>query len=582
MVFQKTRTLEIEKYLRDNCADKTVKELAKSIKRERRTVATWLKELGLVAKKYRKIKLNKDQINFLWENWFEPLPLLEKGLGIKYVLGHLEDLGIERPNDKHQQEKIRALMYRLRNFSYAEPSWWNLPATRKEAIELKQKYFWNGQPCLKSKHISKRITGNGSCYYCEKEQRKNEEDFLQKEKEILEKILKLRKEEKLTYKQISKSMNIGLRKISSIIKNNSPELAKPILLITSKQHQEELNKKNINYTLKGKYNGRRKHSSYYCRKHNNTEKASAGHILNGQRLKCCQKENRGKKRIANHAATYDSELAQYGIVVRRDNYVGTHKRIWHFCLIHKKFYKGTPSHLKKGGGLACCRDESTKSISDRQNEEARKRFRKSLARVNPHYEWVGLPYINTKSKIMIYCKKHKQKHPIAAGKVLQRRQIPCCTYEGRSLCGKKMAELNRTLPDYVWRALLGKLEANGGTYLYLYESPEEGYSKFGISNNPQKRSTQGGYGRKLIEPKFYIERADCVLIEQAYKYGYSCEPPESLREWQGHTELTTRSPEEFLEIIDDLEKALLDLGHWEFAKEYCDPQEIRKALDEKK
>ena len=39
-----------------------------------------------------------------------------------------------------------------------------------------------------------------------------------------------------------------------------------------------------------------------------------------------------------------------------------------------------------------------------------------------------------------------------------------------------MGDLNRKSADNVWRALTGKLETEGRCYLYLYESPEDGYN----------------------------------------------------------------------------------------------------------
>lgn len=40
-----------------------------------------------------------------------------------------------------------------------------MKATRKEAIEARERYFFTGKPC-KHGHISKRITINGVCYEC--------------------------------------------------------------------------------------------------------------------------------------------------------------------------------------------------------------------------------------------------------------------------------------------------------------------------------------------------------------------------------------------------------------------------------
>ena len=96
----------------------------------------------------------------------------------------------------------------------------------------------------------------------------------------------------------------------------------------------------------------------------------------------------------------------------------------------------------------------------------------------------------------------------------------------------------------------------------------------------KKRAKIGGYGKRLIDPRFFPDRRDAVLIEQAYKYGYSSEIPEELAEWTGREELTTYTPEEFIEIIEYLEHALMEMGRWKFAEDFCDPREVDRARKE--
>ena len=68
-----------------------------------------------------------------------------------------------------------------------------------------------------------------------------------------------------------------------------------------------------------------------------------------------------------------------------------------------------------------------------------------------------------------------------------------------------------------------------------------------------------------------------LLVEQAFKYGYACAVPEELSDWTGREELTTLEPDEFLDVIEELEIALSELGRWDFAAEYCDPREVQRA-----
>ena len=108
----------------------------------------------------------------------------------------------------------------------------------------------------------------------------------------------------------------------------------------------------------------------------------------------------------------------------------------------------------------------------------------------------------------------------------------------------------------------------GTCELYLYESPVDGLSKFGIAKDPKKRSRQEGYGVQLVPHRSYASRVNAVLIEQAYKYSYAVKPPAQLAGWCGRTELTDATPAEFQERIIELERALQELGPEAFADEY--------------
>ena len=82
----------------------------------------------------------------------------------------------------------------------------------------------------------------------------------------------------------------------------------------------------------------------------------------------------------------------------------------------------------------------------------------------------------------------------------------------------------------------------------------------------------------MLKPHLHFpQREDAVLIEQAYKFGWGCLPPETLKDWIGNTELTDAGLEDFVETIDELIQALNDLGRWKFAEEYCDPLEVEIA-----
>jgi hypothetical protein len=198
-----------------------------------------------------------------------------------------------------------------------------------------------------------------------------------------------------------------------------------------------------------------------------------------------------------------------------------------------------------------------------------------LDQINPNLEWVGGEYKNQNSPLLMRCKKHGEVHFATWQQIVQGCGIRCCRLENLRKIGKR--SLNRFAVDSVWRVLANMNDRSGKTWLYLYESPVRPFNKFGISNEINKRVVSGEYGDRLIQPRFYSNREDAVLIEQAFKYGYGSNSPEELSDWVGHTELTTLDPGEFLEVVEELERALFVMGRWEFAEEYCDPREIKRA-----
>ena len=56
--------------------------------------------------------------------------------------------------------------------------------------------------------------------------------------------------------------------------------------------------------------------------------------------------------------------------------------------------------------------------------------------------------------------------------------------------------------------------------------------------------------------------------------------PAELNDWVGREELTPLKSDEFLDVIEQLEAALDQMGRWAFAEEYCDPRELDRARKE--
>ncbi|QNJ29759.1 hypothetical protein [Synechococcus sp. A15-24] len=355
--------------------------------------------------------------------------------------------------------------------------------------------------------------------------------------------------------------------------------------------------------LVGEFLGNERDTYYLCLRHDEVYTSKPCIVARGWGLECCarhraQEANQRKRDKA--AATYDEDLAKFGKVIRLEEYIDKDTPIYHLCLKHQKHFEAAPNHCKKGQGLRCCMLEANRERGrekDRKNAES---FQERLANYNPTLVWVSGEYITCRSVLNFYCTRHNEVHPAKPKDVLQRRLtgpkkghksgIKCCHIAQCIANGKKVGPAlgrkygpiysahNGKTNDTVWRALSGTLAYGGNCELYLHESPNPKCSKYGISSNKKRRSSQGKYGPELIAPRFFPDRSDCVLIEQAFKFGWGLQDiPEDLRDWTGKTELTQLPPAEFESIISELESELISLGKWQFAEKYCDPAQVKRA-----
>lgn len=324
---------------------------------------------------------------------------------------------------------------------------------------------------------------------------------------------------------------------------------------------------------------------HLCQIHQKTHSISPNKALNGTRLKCCAEEARQKNaqnRTNRAKSEYDSKLIAKGIrLVRIGEYIKAREPILHVCLKHFSAGRISPNNALRGYGMSCCGVDTRERNAAARFNQASKDFEKKLREKNPTKKLVG-EYTGNSVKTSFYCTKHNETHPARPSQILSGQGIHCCRVAKSREIGKLTGPLNGKSIDSVWRVLCGQQMRSGNTWLYLHESPKAGTSKFGISNNSKERSRRGGYGESLIEPRFYPERDQAVLVEQAFKYGYACDIPEELQDWTGNTELTLLSADEFIEVIEELEQALTELGPWRFAEEFCDPKEIERAQKEQR
>ena len=252
------------------------------------------------------------------------------------------------------------------------------------------------------------------------------------------------------------------------------------------------------------------------------------------------------------------------------------------CTVHNEIHEVVAKSLTTTGqSLMCC---GKLKQHTNQKEKAKKNLADRIAS-HGRLRLVSLDgYKNSKSKVLCQCNKCGEKGQVEATNASQGQGLNCsCRQQKRVEHGKKSwtpdlvrkgVEARQAAGwsnpvDSIHNALTGELVNNVPTALYLYESPVTGLAKYGISVRPEIRSKQEGYGAQLVPHRNYASRVTAVLIEQAYKYSHGLKPPAELASWCGRSELTDATPDEFSERIDELERALLELGQEQFARDYC-------------
>ena len=318
---------------------------------------------------------------------------------------------------------------------------------------------------------------------------------------------------------------------------------------------------------------------HICLLHRKIHKISPNKAKSGQHLKCCSDEKRklrGQEIIDTAGKDYDQKIAVFGKLKRIGKYQGRRKKILHICLVHGLLDETCPDSALQGSGLECCITASRQRTADKKKLTASSNYDSELEKIGK-VKRIG-EYIDAHTEIFHECIKHKEIHKATPHNLKAGQGLWCCKIAASREAGKKNGPLYGRFIDNVWRALLGQLDKTGVTYLYLYLSPNLDYSKYGISWNPSELLGSRGYGQALIKPRRYTYREDAVLVEQAFKFGYGVQvPPADLQDWRGKSELTQMTPEEFLEVIEDLEIALDKMGRWDFAEEFCDPEQIKIA-----
>lgn len=337
----------------------------------------------------------------------------------------------------------------------------------------------------------------------------------------------------------------------------------------------------------GDYEGRANPIWHLCTKHWEWRCARPGDVLNGHGLKCCLIESNTARAHANRdraKSEYIEYLKEYesGSFELVGDYVDRDTPVDHCCKRHNKTLPTRPGSLLGRQKMLCCGKEAWAAQGQRKMAEAAADFVERLAVANPDIELIG-EYMGTNNKTLFRCKRHGETHLASPKQRLRGQGLHCCHVANGQAMGRLTGPLNGWQGDSVWQSLISRSTRHGEAWIYLFDSPDTELLKYGIASNVddrRRRSWLPGYegiryGALLIEPRRYAERDQAVLVEAAYQFSYGFEANPSLG--IGWTELTDRSPEEFLSLIEELETALLEMGEWDFAEEFCDPLQFEKA-----
>lgn len=133
-----------------------------------------------------------------------------------------------------------------------------------------------------------------------------------------------------------------------------------------------------------------------------------------------------RARTERSRATYDEEIAKHGKVVRVEDWIDSQTSILHRCLTHGEEHKASPSAMKKGQGLKCCKQASRLEVAARKSAEAAARYDERIA---VHGKVKRLePYVKNNVKILHECLIHGEQGLLSPMDALVGKSIPCCKH----------------------------------------------------------------------------------------------------------------------------------------------------------
>lgn len=171
---------------------------------------------------------------------------------------------------------------------------------------------------------------------------------------------------------------------------------------SEEQYIDELSIKNPTIKLKGKYINTNTPVEHYCEVHDLIFDIRPSDALIGKGCKMCKSDKLRKKLLKSENQYIEELKVKNPNLKLLGRYIGDEIPVSHCCEKHNVVWDISPHNALQGRGCYMCRSEKIRDIFLKPVEE----YIEELLIKNPDLKLIG-QYINRKTPVEHYCKKHK-------------------------------------------------------------------------------------------------------------------------------------------------------------------------------
>lgn len=265
---------------------------------------------------------------------------------------------------------------------------------------------------------------------------------------------------------------------------------------THEEYVEELNIKNPNVEVIGKYVNAKTKITHRCLIHDVYWEVSPTSVLKGGGCRNCQKEKLHNSSSKTHSQYIEELKIKNPTVIPLDEYVNNDTKIKHLCLIHGIEWMNSPHNVLQGKGCTECLKERIANKNKKTNED----YVEELKIKNPN-AIVLEKYIDYNTPILHLYKKCNHQVKVSPASILQGHDCKICR-------DKKTSErCMRSHSDYVEELAIKNpnlevLEEYSGSNIPILHL----YKECGHQTRVVPASALHGYGCKQCANKNVGER----------------------------------------------------------------------------